>query len=192
MLPEPALPAAPAVVAQVPLWPEPRLRYIIVGGPICGYGGFSEEPRSIPGPDGLIQLFGGEAAFRALLLCRTVEIARIGPSQNFDGWVALPVEIESAPIEAADVCALLAVVTRDSTYYWHDFDPERAPDFKFRLKFHTPEGLLFADLSFDDRIIRIVRGELCLGLAHFEFGRDGLAGVIDHYFPGALRLGEDL
>lgn len=195
-----ALPPPPQALDVNRLLPFPAARpvYVIAGmgrnasrWDYYGHDAIEWQRGEIPGPAGLIELFGGEQAFRALLASRRVEMTRIRSDKAFIGWVPVPAEIESARVNADDASALLWVATRDATYHWRDFDRESAPDFRFRLKFHSPRGPVFIDLSFEDRILSVVRGEVRMGSAHFDFGRDEFAALIDHYFPGALRLNED-
>lgn len=143
-----------------------------------GMGGFNPEP---PRPDGLIDLFGGEANFRQVLARESVTLARLRAERllNLTDRVDY-MESELRPLAPADAAALRALLAKDDAFDWSALR-EDAPRYAVRLKLGATADALAVDVDLSRRWLRVMRKGETVAEASFAFGSETLARITDRY-----------
>lgn len=135
----------------------------------------------IPGPRGLIELFGGEAVFRAVWGAQRVEIVKLKLDSLTGPNAPVYTEAGSVVLSSEDAAALQTRATLDGSYGWEDF-PECLPVYGFRFKFRSKERVVVLDLCFECAMLRVLDPRYPPAEASFEPVYNDYVALINRYF----------
>ncbi len=154
--------------------------------PVVVSGGLLPDP-VLPDLMGLIDLFGDEENFKAVLSSQRVELVTFKPVDLKSPTPPEFIEDGSVLLNDENAAAVRALLTSDWSYDWPGYTSECIPVYAFRLKFRSKERVVSVDFCFQCGDLRVMQNGKQVSEISFQRIRNELVEIINRYHKDTLK-----